>query len=411
MGAPAPKPLRASVYGLDEHATNALRLLFLGPYENRCILTREKSADVAIFDIDSVNGSRQLIEFRQSHPDKPTIVLSMTNPDIEDVLFVNKPILPSELISVLDKVKGLRLRKSTVSPIEAIPAINTAQDDEPASGEQKEIHNNTAAVRLSQDETPDTKTSYSRAATLLGSARSQNLPLYHQSVKSTQDSNQLFKAYYRPQDFLQGHLQEACRLAFKKGLPVRVEGVWRPITILPDTNQIVVEENDKHLRAICFLPQRRKEPEWRRDVTVTVLKEHPFNLDQEELSAQAIDALIWKLAVWTSKGRVPEGTMLDTPVHLRRWPNLTRLLPIPHSLRIAALWMEYLPCSLLETASVLRIPQEYVFTFYSALLSLELIETDVNSDNTTSSNNAVQQHHQRSLLKRIMNRLSKHSAT
>lgn len=48
--APPARPLRASVYGLDERATKALRLLFLVPYENRCILTREESADVAIID-------------------------------------------------------------------------------------------------------------------------------------------------------------------------------------------------------------------------------------------------------------------------------------------------------------------------------------------------------------------------
>ncbi len=85
----------------------------------------------------------------------------------------------------------------------------------------------------------------------------------------------------------------------------------------------------------------------------------------------SLEALHWKLAIWTARGRVPEGTDLDQAVRLIHWPNFTRLMVLPAFMRIAAFWSKA-PQSLFATASSLSLGQRYVFSFYSACCALNL---------------------------------------
>jgi hypothetical protein len=170
--------------------------------------------------------------------------------------------------------------------------------------------------------------------------------------RPTQGKTELTDIYYRPEDHLQGHIQAAVRLARENKPPVRLEGVWRPIIIVPDRGYVFVEDGDKHLRPLCILPQRRKWPEWRRDVNLTVLDQGEFDPDQAAGMLQPMEGFVWKLAVWTSRGRAPEGTGLDDPLYLRRWPNMTRLMITPNALRIGAIWMER-PMTLLNRIATL----------------------------------------------------------
>jgi hypothetical protein len=51
------------------------------------------------------------------------------------------------------------------------------------------------------------------------------------------------------------------------------------------------------------------------------------------------------------------------------------LQPIPHALRIAALWATR-GASLIDTSRLLDIPQRYVFAFYNAALATDLLTDD-----------------------------------
>ena len=84
-----------------------------------------------------------------------------------------------------------------------------------------------------------------------------------------------------------------------------------------------------------------------------------------------VESAVWQTAVWTYRGRLPAGTSLTERVYLARWPNFTRLVALPHALRIAALWVEQ-PMSLAATASLLGVPQRFVFAFYGAAHALGL---------------------------------------
>ena len=85
--------------------------------------------------------------------------------------------------------------------------------------------------------------------------------------------------------------------------------------------------------------------------------------------------LLWELALWAARGRIPFGVPFDAPVRLLRWPNLTRLALTPDAIRIAGLWSGH-PTSLLLSARALQVPQRHVFAFFSACRALDLLRLE-----------------------------------
>ena len=83
------------------------------------------------------------------------------------------------------------------------------------------------------------------------------------------------------------------------------------------------------------------------------------------------EAFLWRLALQTYRGMIPEETDPNERVYLSHWPNMTRLDPIPDGLRIAALWNR-MPVDLAYTARALKIPQRHVFLFYAAANAIGL---------------------------------------
>ena len=121
---------------------------------------------------------------------------------------------------------------------------------------------------------------------------------------------------------------------------------------------------------------------------------------------QSLDSFLWKLALWTSKGRLPINANLYTRFYLTRWPNMARLLLTPHSMRVAALMVSG-PRTLLNIAEVLGIRQQYVFAFFSATMALGIVEKVVRQRKAQSEDvpaELVPRHHS-SFLGGILRRL------
>jgi hypothetical protein len=77
------------------------------------------------------------------------------------------------------------------------------------------------------------------------------------------------------------------------------------------------------------------------------------------------EAFLWKLALYTYRGYLPEGINVNKPVYLKYWPNLTRLEPTPNAMRIASLLCRQ-PVALAFIVRILDIPQRHVFNFFAA---------------------------------------------
>jgi hypothetical protein len=97
----------------------------------------------------------------------------------------------------------------------------------------------------------------------------------------------------------------------------------------------------------------------------------------------SIESFIWTTSLLTSRGRLLEHTDITKKISLKAWPNLTRLEKTPHAMNIAAVFSKH-PGSLQDVPKWLNIPQRYVFAFYNAAISLEMVEFDSNKFKTST---------------------------
>ncbi len=204
---------------------------------------------------------------------------------------------------------------------------------------------------------------------------------------------------YDPKIYFQGFLQKAYRLAKMNNCDVRLDNLKaHPIILVFKTRELYFEYGEDNLYASFTEEISEKKP------IISVLKSDKNLSLPCSGSHHSIESFLWKLAIRTSRGRVPVGTKLSNPVFLHRWPNMTRFQLIPSGFRIAALWTNN-PQPLSATAKTLNIPYEYVFAFYSAAKSIGLIghfNTEYSSVPTSAT---ISKHRYRNVFKRILTRL------
>ena len=158
-------------------------------------------------------------------------------------------------------------------------------------------------------------------------------------------------------------MQEAAKQADARGQPMALSGVWGRWIIPPGDGLVNIDMADTHLRSLCVV-----------EVNAAEVRIEPVPIDTDPTyppRAITRNALVWKMALWSARGRVPAGVVLDAPVYLQHLPDLTTLVAPPHALRIAALWLNH-PISLLALSERLGLPQRYVFAFYSACAAIGL---------------------------------------
>ena len=100
-------------------------------------------------------------------------------------------------------------------------------------------------------------------------------------------------------------------------------------------------------------------------------------------NAYTIESFIWTTSLLTSRGRLLEHTNTNKVIGLKYWPNLTRIESFPHIMQIAAVFSKH-PGNLIDVSKWLNIPQCYVFAFYNAAFSLNMI--DLNTDVVNKNN-------------------------
>jgi hypothetical protein len=381
------KPVRIGAIGMDQRQRNTLRMLFSSKCNNRYHLVEETSAELFILDLDGYNGTNLWREFRQRHQEHPLILVSLKDQPITDpkTLFVRKPIPVQTLIDAIEQ----QCRQLASEPHSAEPEL--ADSPAPTAGGQA------APIRAAQpsETSLQQKRKARKAASILDTSAERAFVGTAPDI-DVDDPQQLSKIYYNPDHYLLGHLQQALNLAVRYNRNVAIEGPWPPLELMIDERRVLVAAEERRLRSHCTLSDATLE------VTLRTF-DGKGKLDGGS-HAYPMAALFWKVALWASRGRIPEGTSLSQPIYLRRWPNFTRLDVTPYALAITALWAEQ-PRSLIDTASHLQIPQRYVFAFYSAAKSLQLAGETRRAVDTLLAPPELMASRQRGLFGRLVDRL------
>ncbi len=362
------KTLRVNTVGMDQRARDALDLFFRNVCHEDYSLEEGDDVDVTIIDMDAVNAEQLRAEHFERHPARPTILISLLEMDVDNGVFLKKPLQPGELKAALERIReSIAATHPADAPEDAAPRTST---QEPQVSKLTPSPSNT---KRNEQTTDPARQKQSRSGEIIPlfpdvlQKRVEAAPSREAPASSPEEKKKEKSVFlYEPMNHLQGYIERAYRLAIQHDRNVLLEGPWRPIIIMPETHEIWVEQSHSHLFALATMPVQ---PE---DVTIRILEEEE-PLPEQNGSIQPLEPFLWKLAVRTAKGRIPAGTDLRAPVSLRHWPNLSRLMPIRHALRISALWTKQ-PVSLMETAELLDIAPKYIFSFYSAARALGLIE-------------------------------------
>jgi len=350
--------LKLGTVGMDERARQSFRLFLLGPGEGRAVLADDPDeAEAWLIDLDSQEGERMYATRQTTHPGVPCIVIALGPQPVDvDTLFVQKPAQSENMLAAIDRTRFLLRTRSIAGgwPIGAPTATPRAvvEPTPPAHPAPK--------ITRRQDE---------RALTNVLSQREDIDP---------DDPARVAALYYDPYRYLQGYYRWVCALAMAEGRPLRVLTPWLPLTILPRQRKVWIDANDTQLRAACaikfdfFAQKSPADIELSSQIECELSDEEAERLARQD-GAMTLEAFLWKVALATSKGRIPEEIDLNRPVRLTRWPNFTRVPITPHALRIAAL-LHRQPYALLEAARVLDVRQSFVAVFLNAAWTAGLLD-------------------------------------
>jgi len=315
------------------------------------------------------------------YPDRPMVVISVKDPLLENSIYVPKPI---NIVLLLNAIKQAH----------AVGCINQAKAI--ATGTTKSA--STQQGRQSGNRKP----SHRRA----GSSSIGTEEFKITDIKLNEIKEEVV-SYYSPGEFLQGKLHDAFNFAHAKEVAtqfsIKVAGEWKNITVDPVHKKVFSEIDDDELKKLCTTPIFCIETK----SSFLNKKETQYELYRNDKphSESSTDQFLWKVALWTSSGRMQKGLNPSSPIQLKYWPNLTRLKQSPNDIRIAALLSEQ-PSAPALVAKVLGIPLGEVFSFYAASHTLGLVKSVAKNRVRAPSFNLPQKNRHHSLFGKILQKIS-----
>ena len=157
-------------------------------------------------------------------------------------------------------------------------------------------------------------------------------------------------------------LPRAVNKARLSQLPVEIVGLPCPLIYLPEEDRFWGDFDQELLLQYALSRFGMTELELRNRPDLEVIKPVARNADPINESR---DALIWKMALWSTRGRLSQHLDPEAVYTLLAKPDFNRLLAIPHAEDITELWHQQ--CfSAVNVTRMLQIPQRYVFAYMSA---------------------------------------------
>jgi len=397
------KPLKVAALGMQQRTYSTLQLFFNGPCQRNYILVEEKQADITIIDMDGYHASRVFEFHKREYPNRPAILVSLSDKQAKDEFYVRKPIQLSALTTALTEATTKINKIAYYSNPSEPPVVNNVIQQPPTLAKTTNKSDAPQEIKIpanhNSGHTAEIIATPELLEALNHTTQAEILPFPLTEVKYNPHNPTLMsKLQIDTDQYLLGYFQQAYKIATNEQRNMRLEGPWRPIIILHETKEMLVGTNHRHLFAIAAMPFPPEE------VSISYVEDDENEITNDNRSIEAIEPFLWKLAIRTSRGRVPKGTDFNLPIRLLRWPNFTRTTATPHAMRIAALWTKQ-PMSLLNTAEALAIPLNFVFLFYSATIALGLVSIESNNISKKPEPSGVNPHKNHNIFQFLLKKL------
>lgn len=395
-------PIKISLYGMDERSQKMMKLFLQGPCRNKATIVKEHLAEVDLIDADLVSSPAALELRIAQYPSRPVIVLSVREIVLDNVVYLQKPV---QLEAMLNAIEQVRQAISVQSHCQESTDINQTkfQDNKSPVFLDKSMYK-TEGKKQGLDFSECKKVNKHKTAILLSESNYSNYVGVSPEINYN-DQVQWITAYYRPEAYFLGIVQSVVSESRQKNNTLQLKFKDVSFVLFPKTNEIWCDVDNEHLKALASKELDHSDFQ-EYEITTLALAESLFNGNDIAMDKfWDMDALLWMLACWTSKGRFPDFLVYDQPIFLKSWPNFTRLLNTPHALQIAALLIER-PRILANIIKVLNIDPQYVFVFISAACAVGLAGQAERNEDLLVEPPEVQQNNRRILLNQLVQKLN-----
>ncbi len=421
--------LTISFLGVDQRSMSAYEFFFKGIKDFNCDLSSNNSQpQICLVDIDAYNIEHEYHQYRDAHPQTYLLLLSLgSHPELEEQeFFLRKPVKKDALLASINEIHQvisgkIKLNDAVKQAAETINEFTAGDEstqevtvnlqhnhfkiqslDEPAAAEP--IDKKIVAIKEKR------KVATAQAGKLLTVANEKDF-VGEQSDIDLNDIDLLPQIYYDPKKFLQSIVEKVCLKSRQ------TEGIIQ-LNVLNYTFYFDYQEQKVYstvgpgiIRPLCLLPHENhvsykiKDLGFRQQLhEIMQSNKNQKTKKTQEKQSWNMESFVWLITLWSSRGRLPRGTSLSSPVYLMQWPNLTRLEALPHAVRISALLYQQ-PHTLPDIARQLGIEQRYVFSFYSACKAIGLANISKRQIDTTFAPEQPAVNKNKSILVKLLGRL------
>ncbi len=392
------QPIKIVMIGFNNRALKSFEIFF----QNKCSGDFVISGDhgefpITIVDLDAVNGMKNLPGLRERYREQIILALSILDHDDDQcIVSIKKPLNYKDLMQHLANIKKVITNNDRT----------LFQTRSNGGGGETVVDKNVAEPGSTKPAFRNVSVSHSTAAASLMTMKSdlhfvgsnQDIDLTDESVRD--------KILYSPNQRYQSSVVKAVNHARKVNKIVEMICLNTCIVIDPEKNIVITVAGDSLLRPICLLGVEKVDSLIEFDGKYNVDRILKFtNAKKQDLREWSIEAFIWKVVLWSSRGCIPESFDINTPVFLLDWPNFPRLENFPHAMRISALLVQKATIPS-EIAKQLNIPQRYVFSFLSAVQAIGMLRVSLRkADRFIELRSIPKKVASKSLLKKLLGRL------
>lgn len=379
-----PATIKVALYGMDPRSYKTMELYLKGPCRGIAEVVAEQDAQIDIIDADFATAGEILDSRRQQTPDRPIVLLSLQQLKIAGTHFIQKPVSVEQMTAVLtDLTRAKKDNTEIEHDSDKTPELNQASV-------QQEIPPPESVIQATLRKRSAFEANEGGYTAFLG-----NLP-----DMDFDDPKQWTQASFEPKNHLLSYVLSACKIACHQHHAQQLSSMWKPLMIFPDSRKVWLDADDKQLRVFAGMEHKL----FANTIALSPIDEAANVFSQAADKFQDIDAFIWKLSIWTSKGRFPANIDPNLPVFLKQWPNFTRLMLIPDAMRIAALLIKS-PRTCLEIVRVLHVRPQYVFAFITACQSLGILGQSQRQADLMLSPEPPRPNQKQSLFSKILQKL------
>jgi len=356
-------PIKLALYGMDPRSHKTMELYLKGPCKGIAVVVDETEAEIDIIDADFATAG-EILETRQAKtPERPIVLMALHPLKVENTYFVQKPVNADQLVTVLTTVKSDLAGTKKASIAQKIQESTSPRVLKPAAAVVAAASTNIPSAE------PVAQKATKKRAMFEDNEGGYAAFLGMLSGIDFNDPEQLLNASFDPRLYLLSYVLSAYKVASHENRALQLNSIWKPLLLFPDSRQVWLDADDKQLRAFAGVEQNRA---FASNINLMPIDAADFRATNPPDKFQDMDVFIWKLTIWTSKGRFPVGLNPEHPIYLKYWPNFTRLLLTPDALRISALLLQG-PRTPLNIVKVLDVKPQYVFAFISACHSLGIL--------------------------------------